>query len=475
MDLHVTFDGRRDRAGQMYRQIRAAILDGRLRPGAPLPPTRELAARLAVSRTTVVVAYDRLAGEGFVTGRVGAGTFVSYDVAVAPPFVAAPEPARLRTAAVWDDMPDPSDTKTRWAYDFRSGGPDATLFPYESWRRLLVREHRAPTVGDSTYGDPSGEPGLREAIARHAGLSRSSRITAASVLVTNGTQQALDLLARVLLEPGDTVAVEHPGYPPPVRLFASLGARVAHVPVDPDGLVVDALPERARLVYVTPSHQFPLGVPMSLARRMALLDWADRHDAAIVEDDYDSEFRYSGRPVEPLHSLDRSGRVIYVGSFSKVMLPTLRLGFVAAPPALHRTLRKARLVSDWHSPVATQRALASFIDDGLLARHIRKMRRTYAARHERIQALLTRDFAAWLDVVPSAAGLHLAALARDPATPIDDIVAAVARRGVAVQSLAVFALDRPTRPGVVLGYGGVPLSRIPEGLRRLRRCFEQVA
>lgn len=204
--------------------------------------------------------------------------------------------------------------------------PDAALFPYQSWRRLLARQLRPTTVGAGAYGDPAGHPGLREAIARHIGLARGVQAGAEEVVVTNGTQQAVDLVARVLLAPGDRVAVESPGYGPPRRLMASLGAEVVGVPVDDQGLVVEAIPPRTRLVYVTPSHQFPLGMAMSLPRRLALLVWAERHDAAVVEDDYDSEFRYGGRPIEPLQTLDPRGRVIYVGSFSKTLLATLRLG-----------------------------------------------------------------------------------------------------------------------------------------------------
>ncbi|WP_369414519.1 PLP-dependent aminotransferase family protein [Corallococcus soli] len=208
--------------------------------------------------------------------------------------------------------------------------------------------------------------------------------------MTNGAQQAFDLVGRVLIEPGDCVAVEEPGDPPARQVFQSLGAHVVPVPVDAEGLDVRALPGSARLVYVTPSHQFPLGMPLSPARRGALLDWAKQRDAVIVEDDYDSEFRFGGRPLETLHGLDRSGRILYVGSFSKVMLPTLRLGFLIAPPSLQRELRQARRLMDLHSPLVEQAALARFIDSGMLARHIRKLRRDYEERHARITEGLTR-------------------------------------------------------------------------------------
>ena len=259
------------------------------------------------------------------------------------------------------------------------GIPDARLFPYQTWRRLLTRELHADAEDIGVYADPAGHLGLRQAIARHVGTARGVSTTAEDVVVTNATQQAVDVVARVLLAPGARVAVEDPGYRPPRRLLASLGARVTGVPVDDQGLVVDAIPAGTRLVYVTPSHQFPLGMTMPLPRRLALLDWAERHDAAIVEDDYDSEFRYGDRPIEPLQTLDTSGRVIYIGSFSKTMLPTLRLGFVIAPPSLRRAVRTAKFVTDWHTTLPAQAALARFIDEGYLARHVRKMRQVYQA------------------------------------------------------------------------------------------------
>jgi GntR family transcriptional regulator/MocR family aminotransferase len=334
MEMHVSLVGRGDLTGEIYRQLRRAILDGRLPPGGRLPPTRELARRLSVSRTTVTVAYDRLVGEGFLTARVGAGTYVSDGLAGVTRRAGRAGGA-LRPRPVWDSV-EPFVFEREAEFDFRPGIPDARLVPYQTWRRLLARELNPAAVGAGHYADPAGHLGLRRAIARHLGVARGVQATAEEVVVTNGTQQAVDIVARVLLAPGDRVAVEDPCYGPPRQLLQTLGARVTGVPVDDQGLVVDAIPPGTRLVCVTPSHQFPLGMAMSLPRRMALLAWAQRHHAAIVEDDYDSEFRYGGRPIEPLQTLDASGRVIYVGSFSKTMLATLRLGFVVAPASLRR-------------------------------------------------------------------------------------------------------------------------------------------
>ena len=465
--------GRQNLSGEIYKQLRGAIVDGRLRPGDRLPPTRDLARSLSVSRTTVSVAYDRLVGEGFVRSRVGAGTFVSDH---APPRRLVAKQRRrdaLVPRKIWEGIPMPIAFGRRAQFDFRSGLPDAALFPHVLWRRLMSREMRSEAVGRGVYGDPAGLRSLREAIARHIGIARAVDASADDITITSGTQQALDVVTRVLLTPGHRVAVEDPGYMPARALFRTLGMRIAAVPVDDEGVVVDALPRDVRLVYVTPSHQYPLGVPMSLSRRLGLLAWAERHDAAIIEDDYDSEFRFGGRPIEPLHTLDRAGRVIYVGSFSKTMLPTLRLGFVLAPPSLRAAVHRAKFVCDWHTSQLAQATLARFIDDGWFARHVRKMSNVYRARRALIAETLTRDFGEHLELVQSAAGLHVAARARTaPAERISEVARRAFDVGVAVQELAKFAVDPRSPAGLVLGYGAIPIRRIEDGLARLRAAFD---
>jgi GntR family transcriptional regulator / MocR family aminotransferase len=474
MDFHVSLVGRKNLGREIYRQLRRAIVDGQLRPGDRLPPSRELARGLGVSRTTTTVAYDRLTGEGFLTSRVGAGTFVSEQVVRPPAGSKRHRPdGMLRPRPVWDSIPLSTAFDRRAQFDFRSGIPDPSLFPHDAWRRLMTRELRSEAVSAGVYAHPAGHRGLREAIIRHIGVSRGVMASADDVTVTSGTQQALDIVARVLLAPGDRVAVEDPGYGPPRRLFESLGARVDGVPVDRQGLVVDALPRQVRLVYVTPSHHYPLGIPLALPRRLALLAWAERNNAAIVEDDYDSEFRFQGRPIEPLQTLDATGRVVYVGSFSKTMLPTLRLGFVVTPPSLRAAVHKAKFVTDWHSPMLVQGALARFIDEGGFARHIRKTGAVYRARHELLTTILSRDFAGQLDLVPSAAGLHVAAVAHSAsADQIASVVHRASEAGVEVQELSRFGVHAPAQPGLLLGYGAIPTARVAEGLRRLRNCFD---
>lgn len=470
-DLHISLDESGRLTRQIYRQIRDAVVEGRLRADDLLPSTRELARRLEVSRNTVVVAYRRLRAEGFLDTRVGSGTFVSEDVRPRSPVPAAASP--LRPREIWDALPEVSDMSTVDAeFDFRPGIPDARRFPFAPWRARVRRQLRPPAVGTGAHIGAAGHPELRSAIARHIGVSRAVQASPDDVFVTSGSQQAIDVIARILLEPGDTVAVEDPGYPLPRRAFRAHGCRVAGVPVDADGLVVEAIPDGARLVYVTPSHQYPLGTAMSMARRQALLDWARRADAAILEDDYDSEFRFGGRPLEPLRALDGTGRVLFVGSFSKTMLPILRLGFAVVPEPLHGAFRKAKALNDWHTAVPVQAAAAELIEDGVLAQHIRRMRRVYAERHGRIVEVLDRDFAEQVRPVPAAGGLHLSALlpGRDASDDLD-VVERARSHGVALLPLSRHYHSAPPRAGFLIGYGAISSDRIGEGLRRVRECL----
>ncbi|GAA0424675.1 GntR family transcriptional regulator [Acrocarpospora corrugata] len=471
MEIRVSLTGRGDLAAQIYRELLDAILDGRLRSGERLPPSRELAGRLGVSRNTVTVAYDRLAAEGFLVGKTGAGTYVCPRHLIHERPRAAPAGRGVRSRPLWESLageavPEPPGNIR---YDFRSGLPDPGLFPLETWRRLISRElRRADLPG---YADPAGHAGLRDAIARSVGVSRSVHAGADDVLITQGAQQALDLIGRVLIEPGDRVAVEEPGYRPARRLFRSLGAHVTGVPVDDEGLDVDALPDDARLVYVTPAHQFPLGVPMSLRRRAALLAWAARHDAVIVEDDYDSEYRFEGRPLDSLQSIDACGRVIYLGSFSKTLLPMLRLGFLIAPASLRPALRAAKHLTDRHGDQVAQGALATLIDEGLLSRHIRKATQEYALRRTAIITALRTRFTGLLDLIPSAAGLHLCTRPSPGANP--DLETALSRAhhsGLALTDLAPSYADHP-HPGLILGYGLIHPTDIDKGMSLLAEAF----
>ncbi|MEV4706084.1 PLP-dependent aminotransferase family protein [Actinoplanes sp. NPDC049316] len=469
MEIAVRLDRAGGLAGQIYRQLRDAVLDGRLRRDEALPSSRELAGQLKVSRNTVTTAYERLVAEGYLIGRAGAGTFVNA-VPFAEPAVPQPPSGPLMPRAVWPSMPVPPDFGDAPEFDFRVGAPDARLFPYAAWRRLLADQFRPSAMGTGMPVEPAGHLGLRTLIARHLRTARTIETRPQDVLMTCGVQQALDLIGRVLLEPGATAAIEEPGYAPAKLVWEAQGVKVAGVPVDQEGLIVDALPADARLVYVTPSHQYPTGVALSLRRRVELLAWAQRHDAAIVEDDYDSEFRYSEQQLEPLHSIDRSGRVVYIGSFSKVLLPTLRLGFLLHPPSLRHALHAAKFLTDWHTGLPIQAAMADFVEQGMFARHLRRVRRVYRERHERIAAALAGPLSAYFTVVPSAAGLHLSAMVRG-ATSADALVRARAA-GIGLAGFEEISTATSGPPGVVFGYGMIDVHRIDEGLARLHECLD---
>ena len=479
MDLFIDSAGGRGLSEQLYEQIRGAIAAGRLRAGDQLPPSRDAARQLGISRHTVTTAYGRLVAEGFVCGRAGGGSFVAG--------LPVPEPDPGSGIAETESRPTAVRPVRRFAgwrpaggplqrpevrYDLRAGLADLRLFPAGAWHKKDKAAVR-PGGRPAATGDPAGEFGLRLAIARWIGRSRAVAAEADTVVVTSGAQHAVDLVARVMLEPGETVAVEDPGYLPVVRLLRSLGARVAGVPVDEQGLIVDQLPPAARIVYLTPSHQYPLGTVMSMARRRELLGWAARHDAAILEDDYDSEFRHVDRPLEPIHRLDDSGRVIYLGSFSKVLSPELRLGFAVMPPSLAGPVAALRQLIDWHPPIMAQAALAGLLEDGTIDRHLRRAGRIYTQRYHLVRAALAGPLSPWLSALPAQAGLHLTALL--PAQGDEEKVqAAAAARGIATTGLSQYFHARPGRPGLVIGFGGIDAAILPEALAELGDALDAV-
>ncbi|HKE48362.1 MAG TPA: PLP-dependent aminotransferase family protein, partial [Rhodanobacteraceae bacterium] len=435
----------------LHGQLRAAILDGRLRPGLRLPSTRRLAGAYGVSRNTAVAAYDLLLSEGYVVSRRGSGAYVATALprtqAKAPPDESAHE---RRLAAHWRDPPGPFITPLVPAprFEFSLGIPDGTLFPFDIWRRLTSRALRAIAKARTTYSQPRGQLALREGIARHVSFARAVACVADDVVVTSGAQQAFDLIARILVTPGRTVvAVENPGYPPQRMAFLAAGAKLAPVRVDTEGLVVERLPRDARIVCVSPSHQFPLGCAMSARRRAALLDFAQARGAVVVEDDYDGEFRFGARPLDALQTLDRAECVFYVGTFSKSLFPAIRLGYIVAPPWAMRALIAAKRNADWHSGAIEQETLAAFIAEGHMARHVRRMRTVYAGRRNALLASLKRDFARWLEPIPSIAGLHLSAYA-GASVDVAALVDAARRNDVGVTSLRSFYTGAPARQGI---------------------------
>jgi GntR family transcriptional regulator/MocR family aminotransferase len=470
MELHIVIEGRKDLTGQLYRQLSDAIRSGRLAAGQQLPPTRLLAERLGLSRKTVAEAYGRLALDKLVVGRVGAGSFVQ---APAAPRAQRVERSGLASADIvrkWDSMATPLRhplPEGRSRYEFIGGCATPGHFPMDEWRRCLMYALRQDPALRGRYGEAEGLPVLREAIARHIAFARGVVCTPANLVVTNGAQQALDLLGRVLLEPGCVVALEDPGYPAARGLFASQGAQVVGVPVDGEGMLVDRIPDGARLIYVTPAHQFPLGMPMSVARRRALLARARDIGAIIIEDDYDSEFRYEGRPRDSLQSMDSEGIVVFVGTFSKVMLPELRLGYMVLPEPLVNATLTVKHLTDWHTNTMNQHALAKFIGDGYLQKHIRRCHDIYATRRERLQTLFAALLAPWFEVVPAEAGFHLAALCRKE-VDIELLLRLARRTDVGLYSLANFYADQPPQQGLFLGYGAIDTLDIEPALTRVR-------
>lgn len=482
MDPAIAFDitlprqGSRRRQQTIHAHLRAAVLDGRLQPGVRVPASRALAASLGVARITVIAAYDLLVAEGYFVVRRGAGTFVADlaragDASTRAARRGAAEARRpaLGPLARRDIRPVYANPRPRPAIDFTVGAPDVRQVRYDVWNRFAARAMRAHCRNGEDYADVRGSPSLRGAIALHVSSSRAVAASAETIVVTSGAQQAIALLAQVFVDPGrTTVAIEDPGYPPAFEAFAGAGARMACVPVDPEGIVVERIPAEAKVVYVTPSHQFPLGVVMSAKRRAALLDFAAAHEAIIVEDDYDSEFRFGGRPLDALQTMDRQQRVFYVGTFSKCLLPSARLGFVVAPPWAYDALVASKHRADWHSNLIAQEALASFIAEGYLLRHVRRMHRVYAARRSVLLSTLERDFGPWLRPIPSQAGLHIAAMTapRIGARALVDAGKAVGVGLVDVRSTVHAELAASC---VLFGFGRTDEAEIVAGLAALRR------
>jgi GntR family transcriptional regulator/MocR family aminotransferase len=475
-EFAIRFDDGADagnRTQRLHEQLRAAILDGRLAAGAALPSTRHVAAGLGIARNTAIAAYDLLVAEGYVIPRPGARAVVADVRRLQRRPASRPDVAGdTRLNPHWR-RPDPQALAPRTlpARSFRLGMPDHLHFPHDVWRRLMAQSLRTWSKTAFAYPPSQGIPVLREAIARHVAFARAVACTPEDIVVTSGAQQAFDLLARVLVTPGrTTVAVEDPGYPPLRAAFAAAGATLVPVPVDAEGLCVDALPPGVRVVSVTPSHQSPTGVALSLRRRLALLEYARMHDAVVIEDDYDGEFRYGGRPLDALQTLDREARVFYVGTFSKSLFPSLRKGFVVAPAWAREALTALKHVADAHCDTITQSLLAAFIRDGHLARHVRRMRGVYAQRRDALLAGIARELSPWLEPIPSEAGLHLAARVRDPAQA-ERVVAAARQHLPGAIAAADYAMTLRAAPAVVIGFGVIDEAAIAPALRRLRAAL----
>lgn len=468
--------GSRNVASNLFRQLKDAILDQRLPPGSRLPSTRNAQRLFGVSRNTAQDVYDRLAQEGLLNTRHGSGTFVRESRPDSPATSAPASDERHGAVNPFWERADVASWIGFWherqaavsapppVADLRPALVDQRLFPHAIFRQVMARQLRRLETNPASSRSPQRNQGngqLRRAIAEHVGLTRAVACQPGDVLVTSGAQQAFDLIARALVVPGVTVvAVEDPGYPPMRVPFAAAGALLVPVPVDGEGIIVEAIPADAKVICVCPSHQFPLGMPMSARRRETLLDFARNNGAVVVEDDYDGEFRYDGSPLEALRGRASTSHVLYVGSFSKCMFPGIRLGFIVSPSWMLPALVAAKNSTDWHSSIPVQAAVAGFIRDGHLTRHIRRVRRIYRERRDRLLGVLGRRLGEALSVVPSFYGMHVTAIARQ-GIDCEAVSEALAARGIMIHSLARYFLGPATRSGFILGFAATD-SRVSE-------------
>jgi GntR family transcriptional regulator/MocR family aminotransferase len=459
----------------LYSAVRAEILAGRLRPGARLPSTRDLAAQYGLSRGTVVAAFENLKAEGYLRGMVGSGTRVNVvlpeELLHVSPTSTGPQGARRTRPRRISNygrrvIPFPA-AEAGPLRAFRANVPAVDLFPKALWATVTARRLRRLSSDLLLDSEPFGYPPLREAVADYLTTARGVQCVPAQIAIVSGVQEALDLVARLLLNPGDRVCMEDPGYVGASIAFAAAGARVSGVPVDDAGMTLPAARLRgARLVYVTPAHQFPLGTTMSLERRVALLKWAGRSGALIFEDDYDGEYRYAGRPVPALQGLDRFGRVLFAGSFSKVLFPSLRLGYIVIPMELVPTFEATKSITNRHATLLEQAVLCDFITAGHFGRHVRRMREIYAQRLAALLAASRAELTGLLDISGVEAGLQTVGWLREG---IDAEAAAVAAaaRGVDVTPLGRYARGRMARAGLQLGFAALDTEEIRRGVREL--------
>ena len=458
MTTLVTFDNRSDIP--FYRQIydgyRAAILSGRLRPGERLPSTRALATELNISRLPVVNAFEQLLHEGYIEGRAGSGTYVKDSI---PDELARPAETLPETAAA------PLRPAPPHLGPFRVSLPALDRFPLRLWSRLVSKHARQLTIEQMAYGDAAGHAPLRRAVADYLRTSRAVHCEASEVLIVSGSQMALQICARALLGRGKTVCIEEPGYPGARDALAGTGARIVPVPVDGEGIIVDEIGRKVRAVYVTPSHQYPLGMSMSASRRLALLEWARRSGAWIIEDDYDSEYRYASRPLGALQGMDTASRVIYIGTFSRVLFPSLRLGYVVVPRDLMDSFVRHRESIDLFSPLLEQLVVTEFLTEGHFGRHLRRMRALYEKRRDALVRGL-REHAGGLVPHNIDAGLHISAFLPEG---MDDrkVVREAGQRGIDAIALSSCYAGPRTKSGLVLGFGGTSERRIAMSCRTL--------
>lgn len=463
---------------QIYDAFRTAIVEGKLRRGQRVPSTRTLASEIGVSRFPVLNAYTQLLAEGYFESRVGAGTVVSSWI---PNRATSSEAGGARLVANRSGPRKvahrastlPPQRRAPWIRNwgaFVVGQVAFDRFPLPIWSNLVARHCRTMDAKAFHYGDQMGSQGFRETIADYLRTARSLHCEADQIMIVSGSQQALEVTARVLLDPGDRIWMEEPGYGLARMVFTVAGCRVVPVPVDAEGLNVSAGIQRsrkARAAFVTPSHQFPLGVSMSASRRLQLLDWAQQTGAWILEDDYDSEYRFESPPIPALQGLDTNARVIYIGTFSKVLFPSLRLGYIVIPPDLVEHFISIRRAMDIGPPTFYQDVIAEFISAGHFARHIRRMRALYHERRSVLVQSLRAELGSRVEVLGTQAGMHLAVMLPKGSRDLEIAEKAAQQKLWLWPLTPSYAGDTP-RPGFILGFGSTPATEIPSAVRALR-------
>ena len=465
---------------QIYETLRSAIVQGNLRPRQRIPSSRTLATELGVSRFPVLNAYAQLLSEGYLESRVGAGTAVcgalpEQFTTSLPPHRTGAGPKRPPRPALTSQPA--TSVRPAWLRGWGAFGVGQVAveeFPAQIWAKLVTRHARQADVKALHYGDRMGSKRLRETLADYLRASRSLRCDAGQIMIVNGSQQALSIAARVLLGPGAEVWFEEPGYPFARDAFLPTGCRIVPIPVDHEGLDVAFATRKhggARVASVTPSHQFPLGVTMSAARRLRLLQWAHEAGAWIIEDDYDSEFRYGGAPVASMQGLDANSRVIYIGTFSKVLFPGLRMGYVVLPHALIESFSATRWAADLGPPTFFQEVVADFIEEGHFARHIRRMRMVYRERRTVLVESIRKEIGSRVEILGSDAGMHLTVTLSDQLRDIE-IAERAARQNLWVWPLSTAYFGKRSRSGFILGFGSVAASEIPRAVQRLARLLD---
>ncbi|MEP6901287.1 MAG: PLP-dependent aminotransferase family protein [Actinomycetota bacterium] len=475
---------------QIYEAIRRAILSGKLVSGVRLPASRVLAKQLSVSRITVVNAFEQLLAEGYLEGKTGAGTFVASNIPEDLLQISNSEKKNkfvnlstenVKFSAFAKRLTETQSKISRFqitanSLPFKNGLTANREFPFEIWEKIAVRCFRQSRYKISGYGETAGYRPLREAAAAHLAAARGVHCEIEQIFITNGAQQALDLIARVLLGRRDKVWIEDPCYQEAHSVFYSNGAQIIPVAIDAEGFDLEEAERQsgaAKLVYITPSHQYPTGVTMSLARRLSLLEWARTNQSWIIEDDYNSEFRYAGRPLASLQNLDNFGRVIYVGTFSKTIFPALRLGCMIVPKNLIEIFTAARTLCDWHSPIFEQAILADFISEGHFARHLRRMRTLYEKRQHFLVAESEKELGGLLKISKAQSGMHLIGWLAEGLND-QEVTEKAAESQLNLTPLSSYCIKNNLPSGIILGYTGFDEKQIKQGIGKLKQVLESI-